>query len=290
MKEPNKRAYPRVQAKRGHYASFPGGASGIRNVSVGGVMLNDPDLLLPGAAIRMNLHLGLELVSCDGIVRRSEPARGVAVEFTNLAPIARSRIEQYVMQLGTAANRARLQDALSSASGAYQARAGGEVAAEAAKAKATTPGHRKGSMGLGQLLVSRGIITPAQLALATTYTERPGGQLPQVLVRFGLVTEDDLVSLLAEEYRLAVIDLTAIDPTSDALRLVPPALAHRHVILPIGLGDSTLSVAIADPTNSVGLGEVKLRSGCGLTVALAPAESLATAIERFYAARARAAG
>ena len=110
------------------------------------------------------------------------------------------------------------------------------------------------------------------------------------LVRFGIVSEDDLASLLAEEYRLAVIDLTSIDPTSDVLRLVPHALARRHVILPIGLGGSTLSVAIADPTNLLGLSEVKLRSGCGLNVALAPAESLSTAIEQFYGARARAAG
>jgi type IV pilus assembly protein PilB len=159
-----------------------------------------------------------------------------------------------------------------------------------AKVEAPTPGHRKRSIGLGALLVGSGLITPAQLALATTHTERPGGQLPQVLVRFGIVSQDDLASLLAEEYRLAAIDLTSIDPTSAVLRLVPHALARRHVILPIDLAGSTLSVAIADPTNLVGLSEVKLRSGYGLNVALAPAESLATAIERFYSARTRAAG
>jgi type IV pilus assembly protein PilB len=159
-----------------------------------------------------------------------------------------------------------------------------------AKVEAPTPGHRKRSIGLGALLVGSGLITPAQLALATTHTERPGGQLPQVLVRFGIVSQDDLASLLAEEYRLAAIDLTSIDPTSAVLRLVPHALARRHVILPIDLAGSTLSVAIADPTNLVGLSEVKLRSGYGLNVALAPAESLATAIERFYGARTRAAG
>src|SRR3989442_7009160 len=117
-----------------------------------------------------------------------------------------------------------------------------------ATAKAPTPGHRKRSIGLGALLGGSGIIARAQLALATTHTERRGGQLPQVLVRFGIVSEDDLASLLAEQYRLAAIDLTSIDPTSDVLRLVPHALARRHVILPIGLAGSTLSVAIADPT------------------------------------------
>jgi hypothetical protein len=289
MKERNKRAYPRVQARRGHHASFPGGSGGIRNVSVGGVMLNDPDPLLPGAPIRMNLHLGLEVVWCDGVVRRSETARGMAIEFANLAPIARSRIERYVMQLAAAANRVRLDDGLSRVASAYQARAGAAATAETAKAKTTTEGDRTPSIGLGELLVARGTITPAQLALATTHTERPGGQLPQALVRLGIVSEDDLVSLLAEQYRLAVVDLTSIDPTSEVLRLVPQALARRHAILPIGLG-RTLSVAIADPTNLAGINEVKIRSGCTLNVALAPAKSLATAIDRFYGARARAAG
>ena len=290
MKERNKRAYQRVQARRGHYASFPGGAVGIRNVSAGGVMLNDHDPLLPGAPIRMTLHLGLEVVWCDGVVRRSETARGMAIEFTNLAPIARSRIEQYVMQLAAAANCKRLDDGLSRVASAYQARAGAAATAETAKAKTTTEGDRTTSIGLAELLVTRGIITPAQLALATTHTERPGGQLPRALVGLGIISEDDLVSLLAEQYRLAVVDLTSIDPTSEVLRLVPHALARRHAILPIGLGHSTLSVAIADPTNFAGMNEVKLRSGCTLNVVLAPAKSLATAIDRFYGARARAAG
>jgi type IV pilus assembly protein PilB len=105
-----------------------------------------------------------------------------------------------------------------------------------------------------------------------------------------MISEGDLVSLLAEEYRLAVIDLASIEPASDALRLVPRALAQRHAILPVGLADSALTVAIADPTNLAGLNEVKHRAGRDLSGGLAPAQSLASAIDRFYGARARVAG
>lgn len=267
----NARSFPRFQVTRGHYASFPGGSSAIRDLSLGGVMLNDRDPLLPGSRIRLNLHLGMEVVSCDGFVRRFEPGKGMGIEFTELSPIARSRLNHYLLQRNEAASRARC---------------GGAATGE----RVPTVTDLARSIRLGELLVGKGVITSAALAAATNHASPDGGQLPATLVGLGVVSENDLASLLSEQYRLTVIDLASIEPTLGALQRVPHSLARRHAILPIGLADSTLTVAIADPTNLAGLNEVKFRSGCSLRVALAPARSLAEAIDRYYRERTRAAG
>jgi type IV pilus assembly protein PilB len=111
-----------------------------------------------------------------------------------------------------------------------------------------------------------------------------------ILTQFGVASEDDLATCLHREYRVPLVDLSTVDPPAEVLRLVPPEMARQHAILPIGLAGSTLTVAIADPSNLDGLAAVKFRSGCELRVTLAPARSLMQAIERFYAERVRETG
>jgi type IV pilus assembly protein PilB len=103
-----------------------------------------------------------------------------------------------------------------------------------------------------------------------------------MLLRLGIVSEEDLVSCFHKEYRLPVIDLASVQPTDEALRLVPHDMARRHEILPIGLAGSVLTVAIGDPSNLDGLNEVKFRSGCTLRIAVAAARALQQAIDHFY--------
>ncbi len=86
-----------------------------------------------------------------------------------------------------------------------------------------------------------------------------------------------------------MIDPTTVEPTPDALRLVPYALSRRHEILPIGVTPSTLTAATSDPSNLAGRDEVKLHSGRDLAVAVAP-PALQEAIHYFYHQRMREAG
>jgi len=279
MDSPNRRAFPRLDTRSGEYASFPGGTAPVRNLSAGGAMLSDPDPLPAGSPIRLELHLGAELVACTGVVRRAELERGMAVRFVELSPAARASLSHYLARTAVLQSQRRLSETPT-----------GSTPRNDVPLRTRISAPDPGGNRLGELLVRRGLINADQLGAAAAQRQQLGGRLLDILVGLAVISEDDLVACLHDEYRIPIIDLARVEPTRDALRLVPQALASRHGILPIGVADSTLTIAIADPTNLDAINEVRFRSGCNLRVALAPARVLRDAIEFFYRQRLQAAG
>ena len=144
-------------------------------------------------------------------------------------------------------------------------------------------GHR-----LGELLLKRSLITPAQLEAASNHQRAHGGPFGAALVRLGIISEDDLMTCLHREYRLPVVDPMSAEPAPEVLRLVPHDLARKHELLPIGLIGSTLTLALSDPSNLAGLNEVKFLTGCDIRVVLASPRALQKSIQKHYNISAKA--
>lgn len=265
MNTSNRRLHARAAGRKGDYASFPGGAAPIRNLSLGGALLRDNAPLSPGSPIRLQIHIGRDLVSCDGVVTRSDP-KGMAVRFHELSSADRQSLGSAVAQMSTGAVT------------------GANSFGPAPKAARSAPASR-----LRDMLLRRGLVTTDAFAAAVTQRSH-GEPLAVTLVRLDTISENALVDCFREEYRLPVIDLVSAVPTPAALALVPYEAARQHGILPIGLAGSALTIAICDPSNLDGLDEVKFRSGCGLRITLAPVHSLLRAIDRSYGPLARAVG
>ena len=135
---------------------------------------------------------------------------------------------------------------------------------------------------VGDLLLRRSTITAEQLLAAKAYQTQHGMAFVASLVRLGFVTEQDLVAQLHREYRLPIVDPLTVKPSVEALESIPPLLVHKHQLLPISREGSTLTVAMADPSNLVALKEVKFLSDCTVKVMLAGARAIEAAIERHY--------
>jgi hypothetical protein len=281
MNMSHRREFSRVRAQPGHYASFPGGVAPILHVGIDGVTLEDSEAMRFDSLVRLRLHLGADTIDCNGKVTGSDPETGIVkIQFADLTTATRKALTNYLVQAKMLENRARLSTGVE---GATRDRAG---ATDPRSFGSRAPGRTK----LEETIVRSGLVDTDGLAIAIAHQREHGGLLPLILASFQVVAEDDLASCLHQEYRLPLIDLATVEPTGEALRLVPLAIARRHAILPIGLSGSTLTVAVADPTNADGLAAVKFRSGCELRVAIAPARSLLAAIDRFYEERARATG
>src|SRR5438093_12020990 len=136
--------------------------------------------------------------------------------------------------------------------------------------------------GLGSVLLKRSLITVEQLDAAIAEQQRNGGRLGAVLGRLGFISEDKLATCLSREYRVPVINPLSAEPSAEALALVPHALAHRNGVLPLSRHGSTLTVAIADPSNLAALDEVKFLSECNLRVVRAAPSALEKAIHKHY--------
>jgi len=140
------------------------------------------------------------------------------------------------------------------------------------------------SSRLGDLLQRRGDLTAEQLARALDQQREQGGALSTHLVRLGFITEEKLLSYLQREYRLPVVDLGSLDVPREVLGVVPQALVMKHHLIPTNLVRSTLTLAMADPSNLMAINEVKFLTGYDVKVAVAAPAALQQAIERYYEA------
>jgi type IV pilus assembly protein PilB len=135
---------------------------------------------------------------------------------------------------------------------------------------------------LGELLVKRALLTPAQLSKAMEEHGAAGGALSALLVKLNLVSEGDLAGCLQKEYRLSLVDPSAMNLSAEVLRLIPATLVQRHHLVPINLSGSSLTVAMSDPSNLVAINEVKFLTGYDVKVAVAFVSSIAAAIEQHF--------
>ena len=140
------------------------------------------------------------------------------------------------------------------------------------------------SSRLGDLLQRRGDLSAEQLARALDQQREHGGALSTHLVRLGFITEETLLSYLQREYRLPVVDLGSLEVPREVLNVVPQALVMKHHLIPTNLVRSTLTLAMADPSNLMAINEVKFLTGYDVKVAVAAPAALQQAIERYYEA------
>src|ERR1039458_7197209 len=63
---------------------------------------------------------------------------------------------------------------------------------------------------IGELLVARGLVAPAEVERALAYQRQSGGRLGAVLVRMGVLSEDALLPVLAQQLGMPLLDAEAL--------------------------------------------------------------------------------
>ena len=138
------------------------------------------------------------------------------------------------------------------------------------------------SSRLGEALQKRGELTPEQLVKALEQQREAGGALSTHLVKLGFLTEETLLSYLEREYRLPVVDPLSLEIPREVLNVVPQALVLKHHLIPTNLNRSTLTLAMADPSNLMAINEVKFLTGYDVKVAVSAPTAIQHAIEHYY--------
>jgi type IV pilus assembly protein PilB len=135
---------------------------------------------------------------------------------------------------------------------------------------------------LGQLLVQRGLLTDAALALAIEEQTRTGQNLGRLLIDASLVKETDLVAALASQLGLAFVDLGDYPVDKAAVALVPDSLSRRYLALPIGWDGDRLIVAMADPSNVYAIDDIRHVTGRDVKAVVATRASIQSALDKYF--------
>ncbi len=135
---------------------------------------------------------------------------------------------------------------------------------------------------LGDLLLTEGLVNPAQLQAALVEQKSTSHRLGYILVKQGVVDELELTKVLARQYRMPAVDLSKFEVDPRLIPLIPPDLAAKRVVLPLRREGRTLTVAVADPTDQGLLEDLKFITRFDLFPVLAGEHTLKALIERHY--------
>ena len=99
-----------------------------------------------------------------------------------------------------------------------------------------------------ELLLKNGRITEGQLGRAKALElKRPGRRLSELLVELGYVREEEILSCLAEDGGLRIVDLDQYPIDPEAARRISGLFALRYRLLPIGFQEGCLLTAVSAP-------------------------------------------
>src|SRR5438876_1121276 len=135
---------------------------------------------------------------------------------------------------------------------------------------------------LGEILLREGLITQDQLKKALLEQKNTGMRLGYTLVKLGFIEETEISKMLARQYRMPAVDLSRFEVNPKIIKLMPPDIAVKHTVLPLKREGRTLTVAIADPNNVTAIEDIKFVTRCDVFPVIAGEYTLRNAIERYY--------
>ena len=139
---------------------------------------------------------------------------------------------------------------------------------------------------LGELLVERSLITPAQLSEGLSYQRQTGHRLGAALVALGFLSESLLCEALAHALGLKAVSLPPEDLDWEALHLLRGRFCEANDLFPLAVEGNgprkQLVVAMADPLNIPAIEEIEFTTGMKVKPVIAPMSGIRASIRRYY--------
>jgi PilZ domain len=98
----DRRATPRFLAKPENNIRYGDRSAPVRDLSLDGVFILDPDPLPVGSELSFTLRAGQTDISLEGIVRHSIADMGMGIQFMNLSAVSKRRLIIHIASLVSA--------------------------------------------------------------------------------------------------------------------------------------------------------------------------------------------
>ena len=136
---------------------------------------------------------------------------------------------------------------------------------------------------LGELLIKRGVLSQAQLDLALREHNKTGELLGKALIRFGFITEEQLLKTLAEQLSIQYVsNLKNKVVPDDVIKAVPARFVWHYKFMPLALKENLLTIAVSNPLDVWPTEDIKFHLGFDVEVVLALEAEIMAAIKIYY--------
>ena len=138
------------------------------------------------------------------------------------------------------------------------------------------------SRGIGEILVSEGVITTKQLEEAYRLGRQQRQGVGRILLSLGYAGQSDLAKAMARRLHLKFVELGADDVDPDVANLVDKKLLRRYGMLPLRVEDGRLVVAMKDPANLHAIEDLRMLSGYTISPVVVAASDLRRVFDRLF--------
>jgi type IV pilus assembly protein PilB len=135
---------------------------------------------------------------------------------------------------------------------------------------------------LGDLFVKEGLITDQQLREGLAESKTSGTRIGYALVHLGFVAEEELTRMLAKQYRVPAVDLSKVSVDQKILKLIPPNVANKHLVLPLRRVGRMLTVAMTNPTDFSAIDDLKFITKLEIEPVIVGEYTLRKHLEQYY--------
>jgi type IV pilus assembly protein PilB len=132
------------------------------------------------------------------------------------------------------------------------------------------------------ILLKKGILEAEQVAEARTLQQQTGAKLQDALVKLGYISQDEIMSAIAEHSGLKSINLTDLTIPPAIIELVPESVARENVVIPLSQEEGVLQVVMSDPSDYETVTKLQFILNKEIQPVLAPKEQIIAAINRHY--------
>ncbi len=131
---------------------------------------------------------------------------------------------------------------------------------------------------LGEILYRNKLVDKDGLVKALKKAKAENKRLGEALVSLGMLTEDQVMQALAQQFGMEYVDLDKVQISASTMKLIPEELVKKHHVLPLGKEDGRLKIIISDPLDLDMLDLLRFRLNAELECCLASPTKIRTHI------------
>jgi len=105
--------------------------------------------------------------------------------------------------------------------------------------------HKK----IGEILIENGLISESQLTEVLAEQRKSGSKLGDIIAKKGWVSREEIDRCLTIQKGISTFNLAGYIIEPEVVRLIPEEFARKYKLMPVFVVESTLTVAMADPSN-----------------------------------------
>jgi type IV pilus assembly protein PilB len=134
--------------------------------------------------------------------------------------------------------------------------------------------QRSALQGLPLRLIQDGLLDEKSMQAAMVAAKEANANLVSHLVTNNLANAREIAIAASQEFGVPLLDLDAIQPDLDTVKLVSDKLLAKHRVLPLVRRGKRLFVAVSDPTNLHALDEIKFQTGLSIEAVVVEEDKL----------------